>query len=272
MNDLPAEIADSLSDEVKADPTLNQYKTFEDALKGHIATKSALGGSIRIPGEDAPDSDRAAFLDKLINNAPEVMLKPDFSDPDQSADFFRTLGKPEEVSKYDNPEGTQLNPDVETQLREVLFEANLTNAQYQHVVKRFSEMEAQTAENNQSVFDGDMQELAGKWGTTQDSRMAAARKMNEQFYPGRPFDQLRAKDIESLYNISVSMTGQGPQVHDQPDDQGRITPDEARTQADEIMRKVHDPDSNLSHSEKMNLIYKRIKLLKDFDPEFAEAS
>jgi len=270
INDLPAEIADSLSDEVKTDPTLNQYNSFEDALKGHINTKAAMGRSIRIPGDDAGETDRNAFLEKLINNAPEVMLKPDFSEPDQSADFFRTLGKPEEFSKYENPEGTQLNAEVEAQLREVLFEANLTDAQYKKVVKRFSDMDSQTAENNQSMFDSSLNDLKGKWGTTFEERTNAAKKMNDEFYPGRDFDNLNSTERESLFNISVSMTGKGAQAGMMPPEPTGMTPAEAREQANEIMRKIHDPASNLDHTEKMRLINKRADIMRKHVPGMDE--
>ena len=53
IDDLPAEVADSLSDDIKVNPTLNQYKSLEAALEGHIQTKSAMGHSIRIPGDEA---------------------------------------------------------------------------------------------------------------------------------------------------------------------------------------------------------------------------
>ena len=270
MDDLPAEIAYSLSDEIKTNPTLSQYNTMEDMLTGHINTKSALGRSIRIPGDDAGESDKQEFYQKLINNAPDLMVKPDFSDPTQSEDFYRTLGKPEENSKYENPEGFNLDTEVEGQLRDVLYGANLTNAQYQEVVSKLSSMQDQTVENNQLVQDQAMKGLSGKWGATTESRMQAAQKINEEFYPGRNFDGLTPNEIESLYSIHTSVTGTGPQAPGQPSPPAGMTPHEAEEQAAEIMRRVHDPKSELDHGEKMRLINKRVDILKKFVPKFAE--
>lgn len=266
MDDLPAEIADSLSDETKTNSTLAQYNSLEEALKGHINTKAAMGRSIRIPGEDAGETDRKQFLEKLINNAPEVMLKPDFSSPDQSQEFYRTLGLPEEFSQYNNPEDTNVNADVEAQLREVLFAANVTDSQYKKIMKSFSDMEATTKELTDQTFEDQANELKGKWGTTHEERLASAKKMNDEFYPGRDFAALSSGDIESLYNIHISVTGKGPQAPGQPEDPPGMTPTEAREQADEIMRRVHDPESKLNQLEKMALVNKRIAILRKFVP------
>jgi hypothetical protein len=59
------------------------------------------------------------------------------------------------------------------------------------------------------------------------------------------------------------MTGKGPQAANQ---QGQIpsdamTPEEAKTQAEEIMTRLHDPDNGLTREETMSLVNKRINLL-----------
>jgi hypothetical protein len=269
IDDLPAEVADSLSDEVKVNPTLNQYKSLEAALEGHIQTKSAMGHSIRIPGDEAGETDRKEFLEKLINNAPQVMMKPDFSNQEQSQEYYRTIGVPDEFSKYENPEGFNLDTEVEGQLRGILHGANLTNQQYQEVVSKLSSMQNQTTENNTFVKTSEMEALAGKWGMTLDARMEAAKKTNDEFYQGRDFGNLNASEIEALYTIHTSLTGKGAQGPLQPETSGGMTPQEAEDQAAEIMRRLHDPKSEMTHQEKMVLVKKRIKMLETFVPRFA---
>ena len=269
IDDLPAEVADSLSDDIKVNPTLNQYKSLEAALEGHIQTKSAMGHSIRIPGDEAGETDRKEFLEKLINNAPQVMMKPDFSNQEQSQEYYRTIGVPDEFSKYENPEGFNLDAEVEGQLRDILHSANLTNQQYQEVVSKLSSMQNQTTENNTFVNTQEMEALAGEWGMTLDARMDAAKKTNDEFYQGRDFGGLNASEIKALYTIHTSLTGKGAQGPSQPEGQGGMTPVEAQDQAAEIMRRIHDPKSELSHAEKMVLQNKRIKLLQTHVPKFA---
>lgn len=270
IDDLPAEIADSLSQEIKENPTLAQYNSLEEALKGHIATKSLVGSSIRVPGPDAGDEDKQKFYDKLINAAPNLMMKPDFSEPEQASEFYNLFGKPGEAAQYQLPEGTDLDPTVESEIRELAYDANMNQEQFQKMIGGMSDRNKQLKENMQTQSNDDMKSLKGEWGMAFDDRTSAAKDMNERFYPGRPFDGLIAGELKALYSMSESMTGKGPQAATQIEAQvGRITPAEAMEQADEIMRRIHDPKSTMEHSEKMALINKRIKLLQDNVPKFA---
>ena len=157
IDDLPAEIADSLSDEVKTNPTLIQYNSLEDALKGHIHTKSLVGSSIRIPGEEAGETDKQEFYDKLLNNAPNLMLKPDFAEPDQTNEFYRTIGKPEGADKYAMPDGNTLDAGVEAEIREIAFNSNLTQAQFSTLAKEMDSRNTTAVENLQGQADTAMQ-------------------------------------------------------------------------------------------------------------------
>ena len=271
IDDLPAEIADSLSDEVKTNPTLIQYNSLEDALKGHIQTKSLVGSSIRIPGEDAGETDKQEFYNKLLNNAPNLMLKPDFAEPDQSNEFYRTIGKPEGSDKYVMPEGNTLDAGVEAEIREIAYNSNLTQAQFSNLAKEMDSRNTTAIENLQGQADTAMQELKGKWGMTFEDRIQTAQNQAKELYPTRDVATLTAADLQAMYTVSEQLTGKGAQAKTQTDGQPTgITPTEAREQAAEIMRKIHDPKSGLEHAEKMRLQYKRIDLLKKYVPEFAE--
>lgn len=270
IDDLPEEISDSLSEEIKTNPTLAQYNSLEEALKGHIETKSLVGSSIRIPGPDASEDDQQAFYQKLIDRDLGLMKKPDFSEPEQAKEFYDLFGKPPEATQYKLPEDAKLPVDVESEIREMALAANLNQEQFGKLALEMAGRNTQMSENIQTQYDEAMQSLKGKWGVTFDERMAAAKKANEDFYPGRDFDSLPAGDREALYAISESMTGKAAVAAGDGDGVPTgMTPTEAREQADEIMRRVHDPKSKLEHSEKMALINKRIKLLQDYVPEFA---
>lgn len=273
IDDLPAEKAESLSDELKTNPTLAQYNSIEDILNGHIKTKSMVGSSIRIPGPDAPEEDRKTFYDKLINNAPDLMLKPNLDEPEQADEFFRMAGRPDEATKYTKPEGVSIDESVENELRNVLFEAGLTDRQYQKVIKRFGEAESQRVEMETNQREEQQAELKSKWGMVVEERIDAARKINEEYYPGRDFASVSPKEIESLYAIHTSMTGKGPQVALQEANTGGMTPEEAMERGEEMMRKAHDRTNDLTDQERSDLVRKRIKLLQKFGPaQYREAS
>jgi hypothetical protein len=272
IDDLPAEIADSLSEEVKENPTLAQYNSLEEALKGHIKTKSLVGSSIRVPGPDAGEEDTQAFYQKILDKDLNLMLKPDFSEPEQAKDFYNLYGKPGDAAQYKMPEGHTLAPDVESELREMSFSAHMNQEQFQNLVTGMDGRNQQLQENTKGQYDESMESLRGKWGMAFEDRSTAAKEINKEYYPDRLFDNLTASEREALYAISESLTGKGAQVAGQGDGQvAAVTPTEAREQAEEIMRRVHDPKSDLDHSAKMALINKRIKLLQKYVPEFAEA-
>lgn len=272
-DDLSVEQADSLSEEVKTNPTLIQYKTLEDMLQGHIKTKSLVGSSIRIPGEDAPEEDRTKFLEQLITKAPGLMMKPDFSEKEQATEFYSLFGKPSDATQYQLPEGAKLTVDVESEIREIAFNANLNQEQFGTLASEMDSRNQQLMEGITTKTGEAMEGLKGEWGMTFDDRTKAAQKMNEQFYPGRDFANITPAERKALFAISESMTGKPSPLAGSGEGQPMaITPTEARERADEIMRRVHDPKSELTQPEKMALINKRIHLLQTYVPEFAKSA
>ena len=260
---LPNEVLEQIDEEYRDHASLNDINDVAALAKSYVETKAMVGNSIRIPGKDAGPEAYNEYLEKLINNDPTLMLKPDFANEDQSTEFFRTIGMPEAADKYTNPEDMQLNDEVEAEMRGIAHDLKLTNAQYKKLMAAFSERQVQTVEMTTEQFDSGIAELKGKWGMAFDDRIQAARQANEDFYPGRDFDTLTGPERESLYNISHAMTGKSaPVAGDAPGVPTKMTPEEAHAQADEIMKRIHAPDSDLSHDEKMKLQYKRIELLR----------
>jgi hypothetical protein len=264
---LPTEVLEQIGEEYRDHESLKDFTDIAALAKSFVETKAMVGNSIRIPGKDAGDTAYEEYLNKLITNDPKLMMKPDFSTPEQSREFYRTIGLPEEAAKYENPEDMKLDEAVEAEMRSLLYDAQIPQAAYAKIMSAFSDRQNQTVEMNSEMRDSDMSQLKGKWGMATDDRMRAAQKMNEEFYPGRTFDSLTGPELESLYSISTAMTGKGAQA---ASDAGgiptSITPDEAVNQAAEIMTRIHDPLSDLSHDEKMSLQHKRIELLQKHGP------
>lgn len=263
IDELPTDITDALPDEIRNNETLNRYNSIADLAKSHLEQRAAISQSIRIPPPEAGDEARQQFLDKLINNAPEVMLKPDFTEPEQRAEFFRTLGMPDAADKYEMPEDAKLPAEVENELRNVFHEANLTNEQFKKIAKRFADMESKRIENLKTQSDEAMEGLKGKWGMTLEDRMEKAKRMNDEFYPGRDFSNLGAADIEALYAIHTSVHGKTPaQAANQPKDQSDILPPaEALRRAGEIINNPKLYDRTTPVEEKRALMQKHKELM-----------
>lgn len=260
---LPSEILDQIDEQYRDQESLKQFDSVADLAKSFVETKAMVGNSIRIPSKDAGEEARQEYWNKLINNDPELMMKPDFENKDQSREFFRTIGLPEEFSKYENPEGMKLPDDVEAEMRELLYSASLTNSQYQKIMAAFSDRQAQTTTMQNDMQETGMSDLKGKWGQALDDRIKAAKRTNEEFYPGRDFTILTGKEIESLYTISAAMTGKGaPAAGDAggiPAD--AMTPQEAIDRADEMMNRArNNTNGELSREQVMDLMSKGMAL------------
>ena len=267
---LPDEILENIPEEYRGNETLNRFNDVGDLAKSYVELRNKQGRSITIPSKDAGDEDRAKFLESLINNAPELMRKPNFEDENQAEEFWRTLGKPDSVEKYPVPEGIEFPDEVIEKMRNFAFEANQTPQQFETFVRNMYE----DHQNNQEVLTAKQQEetqaLKDKWGLTFDDRVKAAEKINEQFFK-RDFGSMTPQDIEALYEISSAMTGKGaPAANQGGAQQTGMTPGEARDRIEELMRKAHDTKADLSHQESMRLIEKTIELKRKYLPEFAQ--
>jgi hypothetical protein len=240
---LPTEILDQIDEQYRDHASLTDFDDVSALAKSYVETKAMVGNSVRRPGKDAGPEAHQEYLDKLINNDPDLMLKPDFSNKDQSHEFFRTIGLPSESAEYENPEDMNLDEAVEAEMRSLLYEAKIPQSGYAQIMKAFSDRQSQTTTMNAEMFESSMKDLKGKWGLATDDRMTAARKAKEDFpniYPGRDFESLTGKEVQSLYEISTALTGKGAlAAHDDggiPSD--AMTPQEAINQANEMMARA----------------------------------
>jgi hypothetical protein len=259
---LPDDFLEQLPEEYRDNETLKRFNSPVDLAKSYVELRGLQGNSIRIPGKDAGEEDRKKFLDSLLTNAPNVMLKPNFDEKEQNDEFWRTLGWPDKPEAYDPGEEVKLDDDVLNEIRTVAHDARLTTAQANKLIKAFNDREMERQNIIGSKIEGMTKELKQQWGVTFEDRVNAAQKINEQFYPGREFSALSPKEIEALYKVHESLTGKGPQAPSQDGQQSsRDTPEEAKEKYAEIMRRVHAPDSDLSRDEKLKMVQKGMDIL-----------
>ena len=264
---LPDDVLEQIDEQYRDHNSLKDFENLGELAKSYVETKAMVGNSIRIPGKDAGDDVRQEYLQRLVNNDPELMFKPDFESKEQSQEFFRTIGLPSEFSKYENPEGLNLEEGVEAELRELLYAAKVPQAGYEKIMASFSDRQNQTTTMNQELREGDMGKLKEKWGMATEDRLAAAQQANEDFYPGREFDSLTGKERESLYNISVAMTGKGAQAATQ--EGGTVndvmTPDQANLMAEEMMTRARkNKNGELTREEVMGLMKRGMELKEKY--------
>lgn len=224
---------EGLSEELQANESLNRFESLDDLAQGYLTTKAEGSQSLRVPPAESGPDVRAKFITSLIQQAPEVMLKPT---DDASEEFFRVLGKPEETAGYTNPDGYEsLGDDVESQIRDMALNANLTDAQYQSVILDMSGKNNEATKIRQTMADDAAVSLKNEWGATHEDRMGKAKQVNDEFFPDVDFASLSPADIKGRYEFSTRLSGK-PQASDQPmTEKVVLTPAEALKRQQEIM-------------------------------------
>ncbi len=245
MNELPAEL--------QSNETLNQYTTMDAALSGLIETKSALGNSIRIPGENAGDEDNAAFISKLMDKVPSLMKRPDNDDPE----FWKTFGVPDDHAGYDIPEGVTLPEGSEATFREMMHKANLSKSQANAFLTEMGLRGDLVTEEIAAADQASEQKLRAEWGSAYDARMKMVDKVKAEFFS-------EGMTPAALYKLGKAMLSGETEFAVQPDGPAGTTPAEANAQIAEIDANPAYWDK--SHPQYATLSKKRLELLSLANP------
>ena len=263
---------DSLPEDLKVNPALKDFKDTASLAKSFIDTQAHVGNSIRIPGEDAGDEDRKAFYDKLVAKAPNLMLKPDFDNADQSKEFYRSLGMPEQSSGYEMPqiEGVDFPEDRANFLREVAHENGITSKQFKSFMEKAIQADLQADQANVQAREAGLKSLKQEWGMAYDDRVDIASKIADA--TGAP-DSLKnairegavgADTYKWLYQISQQLGTETMNLANQGDaaKNVRLTPSEASAQINEIMNNKNHPYWISSHPDHSTAMNKMVELIR----------
>ncbi|REK56685.1 MAG: hypothetical protein DWQ49_09955 [Bacteroidetes bacterium] len=235
--------------------------------KGFLELKSYQGNSLRIPGEDASDEDRKEFINKLISKVPNVMVKPDFDNEEQSKEFYRTLGVPESVDGYSVNEDIKLPESRLELLKNVAANANLTKDQFNKVISEVYKADMAEVEKINEQDEADAKALKQKWGHAYDDRYNHVTQLVEGTgAPVRLVEAIKGKladseTMEWLYNLTKQISGEGINIGNQ-EDQGSnrgLTPEEAREKIAEINNNTSHPYWIASHPDHKAALEKMIK-------------
>lgn len=137
----------ALPETIRAAPALKDVKDVAGLAQAFVDTKALVGGSIRIPGQDAGADARKEFVSKLTEKVPELVYVSDGDDDAAKAAreaLWNRLGKPKDAKEY-TLEGMQFEPGVEVnadELRQLATEAGLTKSQFKALAKLTGEGKA----------------------------------------------------------------------------------------------------------------------------------
>lgn len=210
--------------------------------------RSHLGQSIRIPSKEAGTEDWAAFNTKLQEAVPTLINKPDLSDEENAAQFYGSLGRPENPADYTIPEieGADMSPAEA--FRDIAHKQGLTQRQFEAIVSGVTEGNLATHAQQMEQMLQDKQSLQKEWGFAYDKN----NKIVENFLiqSGAPegvrnvfnSDAMDSKAKKWFLDLASKIGGEG---HSLAGDRGNldshITPDEATKRISEIMNNKQHP-------------------------------
>lgn len=225
-------------DEVKNSETAEQ---FFDQIANH---RSALGQSIRIPGEDAAPEVKAAFLDKIQTKVPNLLHLPDGATDEDYARVYKALGRPESADKYDAPqiEGVELQAETLNLYRENALKADLTNTQFKKLLEGVVELETSKATEAKTAAETAMANLKSEWGQAFTEKQLLAENVRKQYFPFVPPEGVGAETLKALAEIGAQLGNESNALNTtNGQQQGAITPAEAKMKISEMLNNKQHP-------------------------------
>ena len=246
---------EQLPEELRADPSLQNFDSIDKLAKSYVEMKSFQGNSIRIPGEDAGEEDRQKFIDKLLQHAPNLMLKPESLDnPEESREFWRTLGAPEKPEEYefpelsDQPEGFEVPRETVDRLRQYAHEIGMTKGQFKKFVEKMTTDEAKRFTESVSQLQEKWNGLIKEWGLATDERLKKAADVATKLgAPDQLIESMKNKTLDPdlvkfMYSVAEAVgKPEGVNSTDTPTGPTGLTPAEAQAKIDEIYANKDHP-------------------------------
>lgn len=272
--DDPPDWRTGLPDDLKASPALKDVKDVAGLAKRFVDTQAHLGNSIRIPGENAGEPDRAEFREKLKRAAPELVHLPKDEAQRQVA-LREILGVPKEPKGYEAPKDVTLPESVLEALRAEAAEEGLSPAQFASRAKRAAgAVQAQADARKQRE-----KALSSKFGLALDDTIAKALAAAEKTgAPKMIRDALEAKDVDEgtlayFAGLAKALGAEPREVGDHHRDGQRVTltPSQASAEEAEILRNPALFNPGLNSQEHERLKRRLIEIQPFIHPELAKA-
>jgi len=261
---------EGLDETLAGDKGLADFKDLNGLAKAYLDTKSDLGRSIRLPGSDAGEDALVAFHQSLTEKVPGLTPMPDLENAESVTAFMKRLGMPEEASGYDAGEIPESLKESMLAFQAAAHGSDLTKKQFdvlsKFLVTENADADAASVTANQAEQD----KLKLDWGETLGNKSQAILELMKQTgAPDSLVDKITGHkmDMASMkwFNGLVeALSGEGGQMDFQggQHEDGRVTPDEAKTQINEIMGNKKSPYWDASDPQHAALVKKVVELQK----------
>ena len=225
--------AEWLPEEFRADPTVKDVPDLPTLIKNYKEAQSYMGQSIRIPGENAGEQDRAAFLDKLKAKVPSLVPTTD------EKAVAKAFGVPEKPEEYVPPADVKLSDDELKGFRERAASLGLSKKQAEAALK--AELQAKQ-QVEQSVVQN-MQSIEKEWGAAAKDKLEKAATVAEKFgydkdwIAGIKAGKVPLSALNPFLKMVDAIGGEGTQLGSNSSQKsGAVTPAEAERQLAELSK------------------------------------
>jgi hypothetical protein len=231
---------DSLPEQLRDAPYFRKAESLDQVRSDLDGAAFWQGNSILKPSADATDEQKATNMAKLRE------LYPNLVDP-ESEDIYTQLGKPEEHTQYDVPEGIAIADDEITHLKQIAHAASMTKRQFREYISQLNTARQTGMEIGQEEARQDAEALRKEWGEATDGRKELVGKYLKTD-PNVPESMVAAYDAGNLtsgqFKWLYSLASQGDEsaetsTHERYQKVG-MSPLEGAERAKEIRLKLMD--------------------------------
>lgn len=261
---------DSLSEDLKSEPSLKDFKDVEGLAKSYVSAQKMIGNSIRIPSEDAGDEAREEFYKKL-ESVPGVARLPEEGNEEAINQFLTKLGRPENAADYklEIPEDIPIDDGALNSFKELAHKVGLTSTQAKKLMEfEVGRAKAHTEASEEARIAAETA-LKEVWGNDYNTRLESAKIASNVFkekYPDAMNELVNGPAgnnpalLAILSEVGKSMNEAGV-VSGAAKLQFGVTAEEARERIEEVrMNRAHpyhnptDPNHQAA-VEKMHKLY-----------------
>ena len=254
---------DSLSDELKDHKGLADIKDVGGLAQSFLDAQSHIGNSIRVPGPEAGEDAWKAFHEKLTTKVPTLIPTPDPDNPDVMNTLFNKMGRPEEATGYDHPEGVDATKMAD--FAAVAHEIGLTKSQYMSLATGMHEFTVAQQEAASQAFTDGIRALKQEWGIVYEDnvqKVDAVLKGTEapaQLMELGAEGKLDATTLKWLHNIGEQLGTEGINFN-KDEFTTRVTPAEAKARVSEIMGDLKGPYWDAAHPQHKEYVQRVVDL------------
>jgi len=254
---------DNLPEAIRDHASLKDIKDVGALGQSYIDAQATMGTSIRIPGPEAGDDALKAFHTKLMDKVPGLIPTPNRENEDQMNALFKSMGRPDDATGYQHPEGVDATQMVE--FAALAHGLGLTGNQYTKMVGALNEFTTEKAEAANDAFVVAQRALKQEWGIVYEDNLQlvnsvmkgtdAPKEMMELAANGK----LAPEATKWLYNIGIQLGTEGINFT-KDETTTRLSPSEAKARSAEIVNDSKGPYWDAGHPQHQEYIQRVVDL------------